>query len=193
MRRKTNLSEQITCCVADLETTNLSADFGVILCGVLKPGDGRKPIVFRGDDYPSWKNNRSNDKALVQDIVAELSGYDVWIIHNGAKFDIPYIRTRLLRHGLEALPAKKLIDPVLLARNKLRMSYNSLNQLANHLGVNSKTEVDPAMWLRASMDGNRTAMNYIVKHCVEDVHTLERVAGALKVYSTVYNTYGSGF
>jgi hypothetical protein len=82
---------------------------------------------------------------------------------------------------------------VLLARNKLRMSYNSLEQIANHMGVNTKTEVKPEMWLRAALDGDSKAMSYIVHHCVEDVLTLERVAGGLKVYSTTYNTYGSGF
>jgi len=28
---------QVSCSVMDLETTNLSADFGVVLCGVVKP------------------------------------------------------------------------------------------------------------------------------------------------------------
>lgn len=36
-------------------------------------------------------------------------------------------------------------------------------------------------------------MRYIVKHCVEDVYTLERVVSGLKSYSGNYNTYGSGF
>ena len=72
----------------------------------------------------------------------------------------------MLAHGMEPLPTKKLIDPVLLARNKLRMSFNSLNQVANHLGVNSKTEVEPRQWLAAALDGSKKAMRYIVEHCV---------------------------
>jgi hypothetical protein len=75
------------------------------------------------------------------------------------------------------LPGKKLIDPVLLARNKLRMSFNSLDKVAEHLGVNSKTEVRLEMWLRAALDGDRRAMSYIVEHCVQDVLVLEKVKG----------------
>lgn len=183
---------QVSCCVMDLETTNLSADFGVLLCAAIKPA-GRNVRIFRADVYPAWKKRRSDDREVLADIVAELDRFDIWIIHNGARFDVPFLRTRLLKHGLAPLPSKKLIDPVLLARNKLRMSYNGLDQIANHLGVNRKTEVKPDMWLRASLDGDREAMDYIVRHCVNDVLTLEDVAGALKVYSTVYNTYGSGF
>jgi len=165
----------------------------VILCGVIKPANGR-PKVFRADSLnPHWSACRSDDSAVVTAIVAELDRYDIWIAHNGARFDVPFLRTRLLAHSMDPLPTKKLIDPVLLARNKLRMSFNSLSQVANHLGCNSKTEVEPKQWLAAALDGNRRAMSYIVKHCVQDVLVLEKVIGALKAYSGTYNTYGSGF
>ncbi len=187
------MSNQVSCCVFDLETTNLSADFGVILCGVVKPAHGRAR-VFRADQLNrNWHSQRSDDSAVVAAIVADLSQYDIWVAHNGQRFDVPFLRTRMLAHGMEPLPAKKLIDPVLLARNKLRMSFNSLNQVANHLGVNSKTEVEPRQWLAAALDGSRKAMRYIVEHCVQDVLVLEKVIGALKAYSGTYNTYGSGF
>jgi uncharacterized protein YprB with RNaseH-like and TPR domain len=189
----TALSSQVSCCCFDLETTNLSADFGVILCGVVKPAHAEARI-FRADRLNrNWHKRRSDDRAIVLAIVAELSQYDIWVAHNGARFDVPFLRTRMLRWAMDPLPAKKLIDPVLLARNKLRMSYNGLEQVANHLGCNSKTEVLPEAWLRAALDGDSKSMNYIVKHCVQDVLVLERVIGALKAYSGTYNTWGSGF
>jgi len=185
--------DQVTCCVMDIETTNLNADFGIILCGVIKPANG-KPKVFRGDKLnPNWDRKRSDDKDVVKALVEELEKYDIWIIYNGLKFDIAFIRSRLLKHGLSPLGNKKLIDPVQLARNKLKMSYNSLEKVANHLGCNSKTEIDPDMWLKAALDGDRKAMSQIVVHCIEDVLTLEKVANQLKVYSSVFNSQGSGW
>ena len=47
--------------------------------------------------------------------------------------------------------------------------FNSLEQVANHLGVNSKTSVEPRQWLAAALDGSRRAMRYIVDYCVQDV------------------------
>src|SRR5262249_49678530 len=133
--------EQISCCCFDIETTSLNADFGIVLCAVVKPSVGR-PKVFRADRLNSkWKTHRSNDSAVIGAIVDELSEYDIWIAHNGNRFDVPFLRTRLAKWNLEALPSRKLIDPVFLARNKLKMSYNSLESLAKFLGVNSKTEV----------------------------------------------------
>lgn len=184
--------DQVSCACFDLETTNLSADFGIILVGVVK-GAGEKPKVFRGDKYPGWKTCRSNDSEVVRAIVDELARYDIWVAHNGQKFDVPFLRTRLMRWGLDQLPVRKLIDPVQLARNKLRMSWNSLAKVADLLQCNSKTEVQPDAWLRASLDGDRKAMNYIVQHCIEDVLVLEKVVGALKGYASTYNTWGSGF
>jgi uncharacterized protein YprB with RNaseH-like and TPR domain len=159
-------------------------------------GDGFLDLarVFRADRLNrSWHKRRSDDRAVLRGIVKELEQYDIWVAHNGQRFDVPFLRTRLLAWGLPALANKKLIDPVLLARNKLRMSFNSLEQVANHLGVNSKTTVEPRQWLRAALDGDIRAMNYITEHCIQDVHVLERVIGALKAYSGTYNTYGSGF
>lgn len=184
---------QITCCCFDLETTNLSADFGIVLCGVIKGSSDKKPEVYRGDSYPTWSKRRSDDSRILRDIVTALERYDIWVAHNGTRFDVPFLRTRLLRFGMPPLATRKLVDPVLLARSKLRMSFNSLDQVASHLRCNRKTDVQPDQWLRASLDGCREAMDYIVRHCVADVEVLEQVIGKLKCYSSVFNSWGSGY
>src|SRR5262245_25969982 len=108
---------QISCCCFDLETTNLAGDFGIILCAVIKPAHAGSRI-FRADRLrKSWLTRRSNDRAILRAVVEELSNYDIWVAHNGARFDVPFLRTRLLRWSMPPLPNKKLIDPVLLARN----------------------------------------------------------------------------
>ncbi len=195
MAKKMAETGQITCAVFDLECTSLNADFGVVLCGVVLPALG-KPRVFRADKLNErWDSCRSDDSAVVKAIADELVKYDILIAHNGAKFDLPFLRARLAKHGLPPFPNTiKLVDPVWLARNKWKMSYNSLEQLANFLGIKDpKTRVAGDKWLAASLDGCRKAMNYIVEHCIKDVHTLDKVVGALKPYSTQLNSYGSGY
>jgi uncharacterized protein YprB with RNaseH-like and TPR domain len=183
----------ITICTFDLETTSLNADFGVLLCAVIKPSHG-KPIIFRADELnKQWDTKRSNDKAIVQAVASELTKYDCWLAHNGLRFDVPFLRTRIARWKLPPLPDSKLIDPVQLARNKLKLSYNSLERIAGFLGVNHKTVVDGDLWLRAALDGDRKAMNYIVDHCVKDVSMLEDIVDAVKAYSKTFNSWGSGY
>jgi uncharacterized protein YprB with RNaseH-like and TPR domain len=188
----------ITIATFDIETTHLSADFGVVLCAVIKastPPDSKptKPVVLRQDDLNAdWNTCRSNDRELIRATCDELDKYDVLIAHNGLRFDLPFLRTRAAKWGLQPLKEWKIVDPVQLARNKFKFAYNSLDRIAEFLGVNSKTEVTGDMWLKAALDGDRKAMNYICKHCVEDVFTLERIVDAVKGYSSAFNAWGSG-
>jgi uncharacterized protein YprB with RNaseH-like and TPR domain len=177
----------------DIETFNFAANFGIILCAVIKQ-DGNDPIVFRHDKLcKTWKTRRSDDSAIAAAVARELSKHPIWVAHNGKKFDLPYINTRLLRAGIPPLPKPKvMVDPVELARNNLRMSYNSLDQISSLLGVNTKTEVDAQIWCRAAFDGDREAMDYIVEHCIQDVVILETVVDKLKDLSGGFNQYGSG-
>lgn len=178
----------------DLETFNLDANFGIIFCGVIKERE-KDPIILRFDklDPKAWKSNRSNDSKLVLAIAKELNKHATWCGHNIARFDCPYLNSRLLHHGLPVVPSPKaMVDPLLLARNKLRMSYNSLDQLAGMLGVNSKTPVDHQVWSKAAFDGCRKSLDIIVHHCIEDVLTLERVVDKIYHLSSGFNHYGSG-
>lgn len=177
----------------DLETTSLNADFGIILCGVVK-GAGQEAVVLRGDELnKKWDTKRSDDRATVSAIVEELSKYDILIAHNGLNYDLPFLRTRMAKHGMPALRSFKLVDPVQVARRSLRMSGNSLERIADFLGCNTKTTVDGSLWLQAALDGDRAAMQKIVDHCVEDVKMLEAIVDAVKGYSPTFNSKGSFF
>jgi uncharacterized protein YprB with RNaseH-like and TPR domain len=145
---------QLTCCCFDLETSNLDADFGIVLCGVIK-AQGKTTKVFRGDAYPTWRRRRSDDRLILQDLCGELERYDVWCAHNGRDFDVKFLRTRLARWGLPPLVKRKLIDPLLLARNKFRMSYHSLDSLARMLNLPPKTPLRGPVWVEAALDGSR--------------------------------------
>lgn len=185
----------ITIATFDLECSSLNADFGIVLCGVIKPHyPDSKPVVLRGDLLcENWDTCRSDDKKTVETIANALSAFDILIAHNGLKYDLPFLRTRLAKHGLPPLKDFKLVDPVQIARNKLRMSNNSLDRITDFLGCNSKTTVDGDTWLKASLDGDRAAMDYIAEHCVEDVYMLEKIVDAVKGYCSVFNNRGSSF
>lgn len=176
----------------DLETSSLNANFGIVLCGVIQSGEGDL-TVFRGDEYESWESRRSDDSQLVADIVAALEGFDIVVAHNGLNFDLPYLRTRLARWGLPPMKPLKLVDPVRVSRSKLRMSSNSLKSLLDLFGLNQKTEVAGDLWMRAALDGDREAMDYIVEHCVKDVEMLAELLDRVKGYCSVFDQRGSGW
>jgi uncharacterized protein YprB with RNaseH-like and TPR domain len=190
---KKKADRMISACCFDLECSSLNADFGIVLCGVIKP-DGQTPKVFRLDDLSKeWDKRRSNDYPVIKAIADELVKYDIIAAHNGAWFDLPFLRTRMMRWDMPALPKIKIIDPVQILRKHLRLSSNSLDRATNFMGINTKSSVDGEIWLKAALDGSKPAMNYIVKHCVEDVKMLEQVVAKTKGYCSSFNCWGSAF
>lgn len=173
----------------DLETTGLNADFmGVILVGCVKPYDG--PVkIFRRDEYPHWEK-RSDDSRIAKDIYKELLKYDIWVAHNGVCYDINFLRARLAKYGISMLQPKT-VDPVKIARRYFKISRNSLESFGRHHGIYGKTHVEPDIWNRASLDGDKRAMSYIVEHCVADVKMLEQLTDRVKYLVPKVNGWGS--
>jgi uncharacterized protein YprB with RNaseH-like and TPR domain len=183
----------ITTGIFDIETSDLSADRGIILCAVIQGNDG-KPLVFRSDELnKNWyKGQRGDDSGIVKKLYKHLSEYDVLVAHNGTRFDLPFIRTRGARWGLGGLRDTKIIDPLSIAFRKFRLNHNSLGSLSDFIGsADRKHSLDWSVWMDAILNGSRVAMDEIVKHCVSDVKELNDVLNMVKPYIKVLDDRGS--
>ena len=168
----------------DIETSNLSADFGIILCcGFKTIGEG-KCEVLNLLDYVK-KSDRGDlikaEKRLLVAITTKLLEADVWLGHYACYYDIPFINTRLLYHHLPIVPANfALIDTWRISRNRLKLRNNRLVTVSGFLGTKEeKNAIKPEQWLRA-LGGHRPSMAYIVDHCRRDVTVLEETYDRLK-------------
>ena len=159
----------------DLETTDLKADFAIILCACIKPFGG-KPITFRGDQYPTWKDDRANDGLIVKDIADELRKHAIVMTHYGTGFDIPFLRAKMMHEGLEPLPSMFQIDTFRIAKNNFKVSSRGLKNLVYYAGVGAKGGVERCMWERASLNGDKKAMDDIVAYNILDCEVLESLA-----------------
>ena len=183
-------------CALDIETTGFNADFDIILCAVIKPftldGNG-KVTVIRADSYPSFNNTRSCDAALCRDLRREIGRYQIIVAHNGVRFDVPFMMARFLKWGIE-WNQPKVLDPVRLARRYLKLGSNSLKSVTHHFGIMGKTECLGDQWMEAKFDRgrtNKTAMDYVVDHCIADVEILEKVTNKIKFLSPKIGNFGS--
>ena len=159
----------------DLETSNLKADFSIILSAVIKPF-GQEPIVFRADNYPTWEKNRGDDAQITKDIAEELRKHAIIITHYGVYFDIPFLRAKMVRHGLEPLPQMFAIDSWQIARKNFQVSSRRLKNLARFFRIGEKEQVEGDLWVAAAYDGDRKAMDAIVQHNCVDCEVLEKLA-----------------
>lgn len=185
----------ISTLVFDIETTDLEADRGVVLCACyessLKPG---KVVTLRNDELSSgWdKGRRGDDKELVSQLVKVMRKHDVLVAHNGTRFDIPFLRTRCLRWGLEPLKEQKVVDPLTIAWRKFKLRSNRLGAISDYLGIQDrKTPLDMSVWADAMLNGSKRAMNLIVEHCQADIRVLSGVLPHVKPFIKVLDDRGS--
>ena len=169
--------------IYDIETSGLDASMGIILAVVVATYNPDAKTytgeikTFRADDYPAWKKNRVYIKPLIRDLLKYLDDFDILVAHNGEGFDKRFINTVALKYRLKPLPRnKKTVDPVILARRYLRFGRNNLNHIIHTLKVKTlKTPLDVAVWQAAVFNGDRRAMDKVVKHCRHDVLSLAEV------------------
>lgn len=166
----------------DIEASNLAADFGIILCVGFKPVGHGKPAVLDILDYRDKSGDLIRaEKQLLKAVSERLLDCDVWLTHYGTWFDIPFVNSRLLYHGLPTLPANHShIDTWKISRNRLKLRNNRLATIQEFLQLpDEKNSIRPEQWLRA-LGGHKPSMDYIVDHCRRDVLVLEQAYERLK-------------
>lgn len=166
--------------VFDLETWGLDRGWGVTLVAsfLIHGGEeGPKRINIKHRDSKAWKSGiRSNDKEIVEECFRILGTCHMAYAHNGERFDFRWLRTVALKYGL-AMPRLKLVDPCQIAWKRYRLGSNSLEALADFLGVKEgKMHVSPDVWRGALMDDDSECWETLVSRCISDVDLLNTVA-----------------
>jgi DNA polymerase III epsilon subunit-like protein len=132
---------------------------------------------------------------VVEKVAYELDKYDILVAHNEERFDKKYFNAKCLQYGIRPiLRQKKVIDPIKLSWNHLRLGRNSLAALIDYLEIPvKKTPIELHKWLKAALDGDRKCMDLIVTHCEYDVITLEKVYRKLKALVDRIDNRGSAW
>lgn len=156
----------------DIESTNLKASFGLTLCvGYMEMND-EEPKVPSLLDFERAKRDHRFDRDLLAHVSQELAKADCWVTYNGINFDLPFLQTRLLKHGLQPLPPVPHVDLYYLVKHKLRLHRSSLATVTEFYDLDHrKTNINFDDWFDATM-GCKSAMKQVVEHCKLDVLVL---------------------
>ena len=114
------------------------------------------------------------DLPILRKLHGAMSDADGIVAHNGDRFDLPWIRTRMLLTDLEPPPPVPTIDTFKIAKARFHFNSNRLDYLGKYLGVGRKLKTDFGLWLDA-MKGDRKAIERMSEYNREDVRLLERV------------------
>ena len=158
----------------DIEASNLAANFGVMFAYCIKKS--WKNEIITGITEPiTFK--KSLDKTVVVKCIKDMTKFDRLVTYYGTKYDIPFIRTRALYHGLDFPGYGSVLhtDLYYMVRNKLRLNSNRLEVACRAVfGRSEKTHIENEYWIRALM-GDKESLLYILDHCKKDVLETERL------------------
>lgn len=163
--------------ILDLESSGLRADFAVTFCVVIKIFGRDEMKVFKMDIRP--RNMMESEKKMLKELVHYMRGLDGVITYYGSGFDLPFIRTRMLAHGMTNYIRKvRHLDLYYTVKSKLLLQRNRLMNVVELLQTSDGTipdkgRVEPAKWMRVIFAGDESALQEVVNHCVEDVLALE--------------------
>ena len=157
----------------DIETSNLKANFGIVLCWCI--------LDDKGDLYEDWMSKTDvlsgkEDMRVVETCIETMLQFDRIVGHYSTYFDIPFLRTRALIHGLEFPVTGRLYhtDTWKMARKSLCLHSNRQAVVAESLyGSTVKTRISHPHWRQAMM-GNVESMKEVVDHCEKDVQDLKK-------------------
>ena len=172
----------------DIETTDLKAMMGLLLCGSFQPivpeehGSAEAYTLF--DPLgPKVKKDANPDKALAIALRNEVEKYDVIVTWNGKMFDIPFLNARLLKHHERPVRVKFHFDAMYQAGYSAnRIGSKKLVNVQKFLDcTEAKTEIDWDVWKLAIM-GDDEALAQVIEHCEQDVKVLAEVYWRLLPY-----------
>ena len=137
---------------------------------------GEKKAITRGlCDYPGYKRDKFNDKALLVDLKKILDHAEVVIWHNGDNFDARKINTRLAFHKIKPPSPYRSIDTLKVMRNRFKLNSNKLADAGPYFGIGYKLETGGFNTWRGCMAGNKKAWATMKKYNEQDVLLLEEL------------------
>jgi DNA polymerase elongation subunit (family B) len=180
-----NIQEKIG--FLDIEASNLKANFGIMLCWCILSDDGHL--------YEDWVTVQDvkegiEDKRIVETCIDTMRKFNRICGHFSTYYDIPFIRTRALIHGIEFPEVGELChtDVWKMAKKSLCIHSNRQDTVAEALlGRTVKTRIDQSAWRQAMM-GNKKAMQVVVDHCEKDVQDLRDNFNKLKPFVKLTRT-----
>jgi len=177
----------------DIEASNLKAPFGIVYTYCIKELDGvlLKRAVTLKELY-----EEKYDKELLKQFIKDTERFGRLVVHYGTdyKFDLPFLRTRAVKWNLP-FPEYKFTyasDTWSIAKSKFCFHSNRLETICQFFGISCKKhKLNPNVWIKM-FTGNpklmQQALNYIMKHNIEDVMSLEALWKKINKYANISKT-----
>ena len=134
------------------------------------------------DEVYSLQWDEGDDAELLTKFSKIIDSADEVITQNGDRFDIKWLRTRCLFHGIPISPKFNSIDTLKMAKSGFLFNSNRLDYMGQFLGVGKKIKTDYDLWKKITLENDEESMKKMLRYCEQDVLLLEKVYNKLKGY-----------
>ncbi len=126
---------------------------------------------------------KQNDAKMIAKFIKVLESADEICGHNSDSFDLKWIRTRAIKHGLAMSPNFVAYDTWREAKKMFRFDSGSLDYITKYLGVAQKKDTGgSSLWVDVVFNKNKKALARMVDYCDGDVVAQAAVFQKMKPY-----------
>lgn|GEM_PF-574741 len=138
-------------------------------------------------DILTSKEAKSRDTLRITKSIWEfLSKADVVIGHNYSQFDVKYINTEFLRHGLPPLKYT-IVDTLLVAKQNFRFSSNKMKFLNDQLGIRNKIDNSGFLLWKGCDQGDEESLKTMLEYNIGDIGATEELFYKVRPYVRNFN------
>jgi len=133
---------------------------------------------------------RMGEKKMLKEFVKVMGEADECIAHKGDTFDIPFLRTRCLYHGVLMFPTYRTLDTLKKSRHGFLFASNALDYLGKFTGIGGKVERYAMEQTKAVVeDGNEKELEDMIFYCKRDVVMLNDYYHIISPFITHNNNF----
>lgn len=116
--------------------------------------------------FSKWEHGTESMLQSIADLITEA---DMIIGKNSERFDVPWLMTEFLKHGIKMPPPTTHLDLEKTARKNFRFLSNKLEFIVEYLGVGKKMDTGGFELWEKVMSGNEAARKKMLRYCARDV------------------------
>lgn len=131
-----------------------------------------------------WGLNKQCDKALLKKFIPILESADQVVGHNSDSFDLKWIRSRAMKHGIEMSPYFNTIDTYKLVKSICRLPSYSLANCCDYFGLEAKRDSGgESTWIGVQFNKEQEALDTMLHYCDGDIVSLEALFNHIRPYT----------
>jgi DNA polymerase elongation subunit (family B) len=114
----------------------------------------------------------ADEETMVRDAVALFDRARFIIMHNGNRFDLPWLRGRAMYYRIPMAPHYTTVDTLKIMQRMAYLNSHRLDYLGEYFGLGRKIETSYKLWVKIVTENHQPSLREMARYCRQDVDLL---------------------